>query len=104
MFFSLCDLHIDSLAERNVAQTKTQIISQAVISHHSSQDNKNELVSPPSIVLKFHPEIYPQTHCWFTRELAWSCDFQYFRRVESNKTTLLFAWHSSSRLGFEVLN
>ena len=22
MFFSLCDLHIDSLAERNVAQTK----------------------------------------------------------------------------------
>ena len=45
MFFSLCDLHIDSLVERNVAQTKTQIISQAVISHHSIQDNKNNLNS-----------------------------------------------------------
>ena len=45
MFFSLCDLHIDSLVERNVAQTETQIISQAVISHHSIQDNKNNLNS-----------------------------------------------------------
>lgn len=63
MFFSLCDLHIDSLAERNVAQTKTQIISQAVISHHSSQDNKNELVLPP-LYLTFTPKftLKPTVH------------------------------------------
>ena len=59
MFFSLCDLHIDSLAERNVAQTKTQIISQAVISHHSSQDNKNELVSPPPHCIEISPRNLP---------------------------------------------
>ena len=102
MFFSLCDLRIDSLAERNVAQTKTQIISQPVISHHSSQDNKNELILP-LLYKTFTPKFTFKTHCWFAHELAWF-DCQYLRRVESNETTLLFAWHSSSRLGFEVLN